>query len=216
MFIISLLRPEDEKDGKNRYYQSDYEAEKARRHEDPLAEIASYGSFRCSKQFRVTDEDGKTEDVNGIVIQHVRKTPTVRFKKFLNAEAEPREYDAVADKADPKSIEKSTNQAVKYMWDEYFEIFIIQNGRSIEVDSFQNGPLCTHKNLEDGEKEPIVEEDESDIEEFPYINSRGTIVVVGRSIFIPLDVLPPLTTEAERERSNIDIKNYLLKFIQIN
>jgi hypothetical protein len=220
MYTISMERPTPEKDGEGKYYQSNYEAAQKRSGANADAVIAAYGGFRSSKRFQVKRPGvASLRDINGIIIQHVKKTPIVKFET-KKADGTVEKFDAVRDSDNPHSIETVTSGNVKFMWDEYFEIFIVKNGKSIDADSFQNGPLCTYEpgvaeeENEEVPDEAIIEDDLSDLSTFPYTYSKGTINVVGKSVFIRLPSLPPLRSNKDKEDANIKLLDHLVEPIK--
>ena len=128
--------------------------------------INDCGGFRSTVDFTVTDQDKKTDEVNGIIVQYIQKSTTVDIyktkgggiKDILNTTEEISEY---------------TNNNVKYMNDNYLEYFKIENGKGVDGDQFGNGPICKYTK----KKIPIVD-DELDM-------SEGTIIQNGYAIYIP-------------------------------
>ena len=137
----------------------------------PWNEIEDCGSFRSTVDFTVTDQDKKTDEVNGIIVQYIQKSTTVDIyktkgggiKDTLNTSEEISEY---------------TNNNVKYMNDHYLEYFKIKNGKSMDGDQiigdqFGNGPICKYS-----KKDIPKIDDELDM-------SEGTIIQNGYAIYIP-------------------------------
>jgi len=132
----------------------------------PWNEIEDCGSFRSTVDFTVTDQDKKTDEVNGIIVQYIQKSTIVDIyktkgggiKNILNTTEKISEY---------------TGDNVKYMNDHYLEYFKIKNGINEDGDQFGNGPICKYSK----KKIPIID-DELDM-------SEGTIIQNGYAIYIP-------------------------------
>jgi hypothetical protein len=165
-YTISIVRPSKEKDDEGKYLQS----------EDDPGEKAAYGNFRVSKQFHVENNAAAATPANGFVIQMIEKTPNITAKEYATLRRN-KEYAL----NDSKSISSLTKGRVQYMTSKYFEVFLIKEGLSVEIDSFQNGSICSYD-----DKGFAIIEDVDPPSQTPYTMTKGTIVQKGVSIFISL------------------------------
>jgi hypothetical protein len=99
--------------------------------------------------------------INGYILQKVTKT--------TNAQVLCR--DGIIKKI--KNIEIFTNQNVKYMNEDYYELFPILNGKSCNADSFQNGEILQYFEFNNG----IIEGDNNP-------PTKGIIEQIGKLCFI--------------------------------
>jgi hypothetical protein len=114
------------------------------------------GDFVVHKKFKVTSKYSKS--IYGYVIQKIEKTTDVQDntnRKITN-------------------IEAFTSDQVKYMNDSYYELFIIENGISIDGDNFQNGALLEYE-YDSSEKKWYALDDTP---------TKGNIIQKGTSWFI--------------------------------
>jgi hypothetical protein len=195
IFELSIAAPSEKQDDENAFFQSE---------NDP--EIHQYGRFRVTKDFLVKRRsDGQTEGIHGIVIQEVKKKTTIRLETFTE-KGKSEVYDFSDSRGDAK-IAEVTNDQVQHMWSEYFEIFVIIDGKSFVADSFENGAICSYSPNKKGIQTPDIEDTYpppvkgkgSKSFVYPYTYSTGVIEMVGRSRFFHMEAVPPVSTEKEKE-----------------
>ena len=134
----------------------------------PWNEVGDCGDFRSTVDFTVTDRNGNTSGVNGIIVQLIRKSAIVDV------------YDdegggKVKTLTTSEQISEYTGDNVKFMNYDYLEYFDVVNGSSTDGDQFGNGPVCEYD-----QSEPIID-DEQDM-------SHGIINQKGYAVFIPSPV----------------------------
>jgi len=200
-YSVSLIRPPSHKDLYGRFLQGDQETEEDK--------IPKYGAFRVSKAFRVVDRaTDRREGVNGIVIQEVIKNTDVTLVECPEEGKETRQQYTEENATEGTAIINAlTHNNVKFMWTRYFEIFIIKDGLSVDDDSFESGSMCTYE--KSGRAWVPSTEDAYPPEDFPYTFSFGTIGMRGKSVFFPLDALPPTRTKADMSRKDDELLKLL-------
>ena len=141
----------------------------------PWNDVGDCGDFRSTVDFTVTDRNGNTSGVNGIIVQLIKKSTTVDV------------YDdegggKVKALTTSEQISDYTGGNVKFMNYNYLEYFEVQNGESVDGDQFGNGPVCEYD-----QSEPIID-DEQDM-------SHGIINQKGYAVFIPSPVSDQIKTK---------------------
>ena len=137
-------------------------------------EVGECGDFRSTVDFKVSDRNGNTSGVNGIIVQLIQKSTNV---------------DVYDDEGGGKTetlrtseeISEYTENNVNNMNDNYLEYFEVENGESVAGDQFGNGPVCEYD-----QSEPIID-DEQDM-------SHGIINQKGYAVFIPSPVSEQVKT----------------------
>lgn len=132
-------------------------------------EAGKNGDFSEKVEFLVKGPTKKT--VNGYVVQLVEKTTEVK-------NADNAEYKTTSE------ISRFTSNNVLYSNDKYFEAFEIKRGKSVHLDSFQNGALTEY----DAQGWPMVYDSVNDSEYDSYktsgkISFRGTCVFLDKTTF---------------------------------
>jgi hypothetical protein len=122
-----------------------------------IDEKGDWGDFVVYKDFTIKHSALSPSEIHGYVIQKITKKTQVFAKDFSNR------INTV------NNINTFTSNHVKYMNESYYEVFYILNGKSIDGDQFQNGPILHYI---DGYPD----------DEFP---TAGIIHMMGASIFIP-------------------------------
>jgi hypothetical protein len=143
----------------------------------PWNNVGDCGDFRSTVDFTVTNRNGNTSGVNGIIVQLIKKSTTVYV------------YDdkgggKVKTLTTSEQISDYTAGNVEFMNYNYLEYFEVRNGESIDGDQFGNGPICEYD--QDG---PDID-DEQDM-------SHGEIKQHGYAIFIPSPVSDQVKKELE-------------------
>jgi hypothetical protein len=132
-------------------------------------EARKNGDFFEKVEFIVTHNQRRA--VNGFVIQLVEKTTEVK-------NADNTEYKTTSE------ISRFTSNNVLYSNDKYFEAFEIKRGKSVHLDSFQNGAITEY----DAQGWPMVYDSVNDSEYDTYktagkISFRGTCVFLDKTTF---------------------------------
>lgn len=133
-----------------------------------------YGAYRVLKEFFVRNSQ-TNEPVNGFIIQRITKRPRITWVR-RNAAGVLGPEELLTTSA---QIEEKTKKNVKFMSDDYFEIFDIIDGKSEDYDGFQNGAI-----VEYDKKEPITDDD---FNSHDTAFSKGRIIHSGASVFFPED-----------------------------
>lgn len=158
---------------------------------NPYQAARSCGDFRVTKHYTVTNLKNPSKKPNGYVVQYIEKRTEVTHKcgnKWnITTVSKSECQDSAAEQTLTRSedIEKFTAGNVKFMTQNYLELFVIKNGESTFDDAFQNGAVVKYiweADEEDGGKlkwQPIIEsEDES-------FFTKGNISMRGTNIFLP-------------------------------
>ena len=158
-----------------------------------------WGDFTVIKDFKITKQvnvthskstavnvDELTNIVSGFIIQHVKKTTTLHVLC----------KDNVLQKIE--NIDAFTSNRVKYMNHAYYELFPVIDGKSIYLDSFQNGAVLRY------------EKDKTKWYANNNPPTKGKIIQEGTSYFIPTEksIVKHVITkinESSRKRSTIPI-----------
>ena len=150
-------------------------------------ETAQYGAFMVKKEFEVIDNETGLPANGGFIIQRVTKRPRVTVTRRTGPDTLTPERTLTTS----REIAELTHDQVKFMSDDYFEIFEIDaEGKSVFADSFQNGAIVDYESIRKKQRgktviiwNPITDDDFSTNELF----SKGTITQVGASVYFPAD-----------------------------
>lgn len=140
--------------------------------EDPtnfglIEKAKPYGDFIVRKEYKVSNRSNKTQPVNGIIIQYVKKTTEV-------IDAQDNIYNTTA------SINSFTNNKVDFSNDSYFEMFELMedgSGESKDSDRFQNGALVRYDS-----QGPLTFT--TNDKNYKTYKTEGHINVIGENCFI--------------------------------
>jgi len=138
---------------------------------------SKWGEFTVEKSFEVTYVPNNAASVNNLIhsMSHLSITPHISGFILQYVKKSSKVYalckDNVLQKI--KSIFDFTTKRVKYMNDNYYELFPVVDGKSIYADSFQNGAVLRY--VKDN-KEWIADNNPP---------TKGKIIQEGTCYFIP-------------------------------
>ncbi len=159
--------------------------------ENPYQAAGSCGDFRVTKHYTVTNLKNPHKKPSGYIVQYIEKQTEVTHKcgnKWNVTTKVKSECQAGAPESTlstSEDIALFTAGNVKFMTQNYLELFVIKDGESTFDDAFQNGAVTKYiweADEDDGGKikwQPIIEdEDES-------FFTKGKISMRGTNIFLP-------------------------------
>lgn len=164
----------------------------------PWNENGDCGDFRSTIDFTISDINGKTDGINGIIVQYIQKSCKVDIY-----DSDGKGFIETLNTSD--EIYNYTSGNVPYMNYNYLEYFNVINGNSVDGDQFGNGPICEY---DDNDNEPIID-DEEDM-------SEGEIVQNGFAIFIPEPIAGNIKNSDIPWNSSIDTPANGLPMIEFN
>jgi hypothetical protein len=138
--------------------------------------VGRYGDFRETKDYKVIKNNG-SGPINGIIVQYINKKTKVEL-------AQPFKGKTILDSS--SDIAALTNNNVKYMCDEYFEVFEIKNGEGDFGDQFQNGAVVPYEgNTPETDNAFDVSRGAFEKGEMGASRTGVGIIQVGLNVFIP-------------------------------
>ena len=114
----------------------------------PWNENGDCGDFRSTIDFTISDINGKTDGINGIIVQYIQKSCKVDIY-----DSDGKGFIETLNTSD--EIYNYTSGNVPYMNYNYLEYFNVINGNSVDGDQFGNGPICEYDN---NYNEPIIDD----------------------------------------------------------
>ena len=170
---------------------------------DVKEHTSKWGEFTVEKSFEVTPHvSNNAASVNNLIhsIKHLSITPRISGFILQYVKKETTVYGLCKDNILQliENIDVFTENRVKYMNDNYYELFPVVDGKCTEADSFQNGAVLRY--VKDGKKW------------FADNNppTKGEITQKGTCYFIPekksiVNNVVELIEKNKRKRSSIPI-----------